>query len=466
MPKQITDKTADMIVTATDRLCDYIDSGDTEVEAGVKVAHEFNLTSDQIKLVGRSYNIGVVNADRRDSDSFSAKFAVTSRLDPEDVIARVFPKEAKAATPLPKIASVYLEDPVKLAIERSKTASMNPPAPKPYEIQRCSCGCGKKEGECADKDLSNYGKAKKKVAALTAKRAHLRRLESDAVSKAASVIDAYRSEFGNDTTNLLWFRKVAGDYYGETGQILVDRIATKLMGPVVREKFAAAAADPGSIPGQQPMPIDFNKGVFAAIKEAYESLADWLKAEQEFPAHVIQERREIDRLIGRTKASTCILPLGMTREQYDEQVWQKRSSMLAGMVGGLASTMSSSKAGPTSGLDSTALLSARVKLNDPSHQAELKRIQAETMLNSLINDDEVISSYSPDEIADAFEEISQSAPGLLDNRSLFRANMRRTLQGNLTPMDANDMFVQSQRASMPSALSGISDRDPATSQRM
>lgn len=464
MPRQITDKTADMIVTATDRLCDYIDKGDSEVEAGVKVANDFNLTSDQIKLVGRSYNIGVVNADRRDSDSFSAKFAVTSRLDPEDVIARVFPKEAKAATPLAKVASVYLEDRIKLAIDRSKTASMNPAARKPYEIKRCTCGCGKKEGECEHKNLTNYGKAKKKVAALTAKRAHLRRLESDAVSKSASVIDAYRSQFGNDTTNLLWLRKVAGDYYGETGHILVDRVATKLMGPVVREKFAIDAADPGSIPGQQPMPINFKQGVFAAIKEAYESLVTWMKAEQEFPAHVIQERREIDRLIGRTKESTCVLPLGMTREQYDNQVWEKRSSMLAGLVGGMASSLSPTKSGPPSGMDPTALLSARVKLNDPSHQAELKRIQAETMLNSLINDDEVISSYSPDEIADAFEEISQSAPGLLENRSLFRANLRRTLQGNLTPMDANDMFVQSQRAAMPSLSSGISD--PAMSSRM
>ncbi len=90
------------------------------------------------------------------------------------------------------------------------------------------------------------------------------------------------------------------------------------------------------------------------------------------------------------------------------------------------------KGEPPSGMPSNAVLDARIRLNDPAHHAELRRLEAETMLNDLINNDDVISSYSPDDLRAAVDELHPSAPGVLNNYTLTRTNLRRLLQGNLT----------------------------------
>ncbi len=54
--QQLSSKNAEMIVEAANRLCDYVGSGMSELDAGVKVAKEYNLTPGQIKLAVWSYN--------------------------------------------------------------------------------------------------------------------------------------------------------------------------------------------------------------------------------------------------------------------------------------------------------------------------------------------------------------------------------------------------------------------------
>ena len=85
------------------------------------------------------------------------------------------------------------------------------------------------------------------------------------------------------------------------------------------------------------------------------------------------------------------------------------------------------------------LVSARLKLNDPNHASELKAIRAEALLNDLVNHDDVISSYQPNDVALAFMELAQSAPDTIDNMALMRANLRRLMQGNLTTFEAKEL---------------------------
>jgi hypothetical protein len=185
-----------------------------------------------------------------------------------------------------------------------------------------------------------------------------------------------------------------------------------------------------------------------AVKEAKESLEKLARARAALPAAAISIRREIAEIDPRYRKEkvAAILPPGMTEKQVRDAQWRKRSSVLSGAVGSLVTKLQGNTAGPPK--DSNDLLKARLQLNDPSHDAELKRIQAEAMLNALTNSDEVIGSYSPEEVADAFEEVGQSAPNLVTNMSLLRANMRKQLAGNLTPYEA-DAMVQSALKSQP-----------------
>jgi len=439
MIKQITDKTAAMIVKAADSLCDYVERGNTELEAGVKVAKEFGLTRDQIKLACRAYNAGVVNGDRDEGKTFFTKFAVTSRVDPDEVIEKVFPVDTKTATVANDcVADIYR--PVPPASATDKTAAI-----KALQLDHDLKVMRKKRLKELEEDESKYTKAKKKVAQLNELRSDLRRLESSAGQKTAAVVDAYLSQFGSDTRHLLWVRKTAGELFGPVADMLIDPIADRLLGPVMREKFAAEAAR-GAVLAQQPFPITVETGIFHAVKVAIEAYQAWAKAELEFPKQAIDLRRQAEAELNRDAPAPCLLLLGETKESMEQAIWEKRSNMLMGMLAG-ASAKAGFGGAPSSGggnEKANATLDAQVKLNDPAHQSELRRLSVEVMLNDLMNNDQVIASYSPDEIADAFEDIGQSAPGIVDNPSLLRANMRRHLQGNLTPFDAESLVNQSE----------------------
>lgn len=446
MPKQITDKTAARIVQAGDKLCDYIESGDTAVAAGVKVAKEFDLSANHIRLACRAYNSGVVNGDREEGNSFTAKFAVSSRVDPDDVIAKVFPTDVKQAMEVASpVASVY-ELASNFATDKTAKSKVieidrDLRVVRPKRKSKMQESVEKKDEE------SKYTKAKKKVVKLNDLRADLRRYELDAATKTAAVVDAYHSQFGSNTAPLLWVRKVAVDLFGKVAGQFIDPIADMHLGPVMRDKFAAEV-DRGRVLGQQPIPITTESGVFKAVKDAMDAYKVWAKAEIEFPKQAIELRRAVAAELNRDAPFQQLLLPSETKESMEQLVWEKRSSMLMGMLAGSAAR-SGITGPPAGGLDANATLDAQVKLNDPAHQSELRRLSVEVMLNDLLNNDQVISSYNPDQIADAFEELGQSAPGVVDNPSLFRANMRRMLQGNLTAHDAESLVNQSQLGANP-----------------
>ncbi len=428
-----------MIIKAADRLCSYIGQDYDPVTAGVKVSQEFGLTRDQIKLACQAYNRGVVNADRAEGDDFSAKFAVTSRIDPDDVIEKVYPTSLKAAVATGDVvSSVYSDMPTtKTAARQPLRLDENLRVIRPKRKSELQQAVEPKE-----KEQSNYAKAKAKVAKISALKQNLNALESVAGMKRAAVVDAFRSQFRRDVSVLPLLHKTAVELYGDIAGKMIDYVAQQMLGPIGREKYAAECS-PGCILGTQPFPLEAKSGVLLAVKEAVDALFDWAKAEAEFPKQALELRVRANIDLQRGEIPQHLLLPGMTEDDVKLAVWEKQSSMLMGLVGAMGARLGAANS-PPSGLDTNAALDARVKLNDPAHQNELRRLNAEMMLNDLINNDEVISSYSPEQVANAFEEIGTSSPGILDNPVLARAGMRRVLQGNLTTYDAESLVNQSQ----------------------
>lgn len=441
----ITKKTAQRILRAVDRLCDLIDAGEDRVQAGVKVASELQLTAPQIELVCRGYNDGVVNTMRRSHTKFASKFAVPETIDPADVIAVLFPSEPKVASSRPVIADVYRPEvrsvATKAAADRSEA--------KAHRVARCKCGCGERKGRCKYAGLSDYGQAKRELEPLKVAREQTRRLRNEVFLKSAAVIDAYRDEHGNDLSLLPTYAKFAAELYGQPGREVVNRAASKLLQPRQFRKYATEIR----ISAVQPIPRDAKRGVLLAVKQAVEAGHRWAAAEAELPQIAIEAHRRARHRQSLEKVANLLRVPGETPDDLVQQAWTKRADALSTMLGAVAGRMSGGgkSTGNTDGTDNR-MLQARLMLNNPSHQAELKRIQAETLLNRLINSDDVIGSYDPDQIADAFEEISTSAPAIATNSTLLRAHLRRQLQGNMTPFEANDMVQFGQKGELSDAV--------------
>lgn len=88
------------------------------------------------------------------------------------------------------------------------------------------------------------------------------------------------------------------------------------------------------------------------------------------------------------------------------------------------------------------------ELNDPEHDQQLRSIRVRAMLNQLMTDpDDPISSYHPDEVLDAYNEIAQLSPRLADKPLAMRPWLRRRLGGQLEPFETKELVdIEKSRA--------------------
>src|SRR6185369_16381767 len=74
-------------------------------------------------------------------------------------------------------------------------------------------------------------------------------------------------------------------------------------------------------------------------------------------------------------------------------------------------------------------------LMDPGHESEIRNIQAEAMLNNLMANDEIIKTHDPEDVLDAFNEISQVAPRMSTSTAVMRDLIRKRLSGGAGALD-------------------------------
>jgi hypothetical protein len=118
--------------------------------------------------------------------------------------------------------------------------------------------------------------------------------------------------------------------------------------------------------------------------------------------------------------------------------FSKESGLLGGMLAG------SVGAGVTKAMTpkpSEELVAAdKANLADPEHQNELRKIEAQTVLSDLMQNDEVLSSYSPEEVLHAYNEVSAMSPRLATQSAALRPLLRKRMtQGGYEPFEAQQL---------------------------
>lgn len=438
-PKQISDKTSSTLVTAVDRMCDQVEKGASPTRAAVKVAKDMGMQREHVRLMCHGYNTGAINTHRREGETFAEKFAALPLADADEAIEEVFPDKPLPIVKTASVAPVYARP---MSAPTQKVASVADTSP-PADPKRTSSHYMSREYGLRDK-RTPYELAKEKLAAFQAVRDEADNAERKSFLKLAAVEDAYVSVYGKKPTAVGFLRKWAGDLYGRPGEIIVDRLANRfIQNSFEREKYAAVAAgtDRETFFGKHE-PRHPKHPVMLAIKEAMDAFTDWLHREIELPKLALETFRDIGKIyppavVDKGYKQAKLLPPGETHEAREEAQWQKRADLLS-LAAGAAAAKMTGKEGPKLPTDYSK---ARLMVNNPRHQATLRRLHAEAMLNRLIQTDDVVGSYNPQEIADAWYELNEASPGVVNNVSLLRANLRRQLQGNLTPFEAKDLVM-------------------------
>ena len=124
-------------------------------------------------------------------------------------------------------------------------------------------------------------------------------------------------------------------------------------------------------------------------------------------------------------------------------------------------------AGPVGGAGAGALVSkllkkapdeqiqqeAMTEFMDPAHEAELTKIRTQAMLSEFMATDPVISTYDPEELASAYNQVVQLTPRAALQPAVMRGLLRRFLQ----QQDALEPHEAGQLAGIESQLKGLQE---------
>lgn len=95
---------------------------------------------------------------------------------------------------------------------------------------------------------------------------------------------------------------------------------------------------------------------------------------------------------------------------------------------------------------------------DPIHETDMRTIKTKAMLNDMLSNDPIISSYDPDEVRQAYNQMSQLTPEVAAQPSVMRAMLRRLLQQEniIEPHEADQLTsVEKNLREVYPALKGI-----------
>jgi len=109
-------------------------------------------------------------------------------------------------------------------------------------------------------------------------------------------------------------------------------------------------------------------------------------------------------------------------------------------VGGLVGSGLGKAIGPDS--DTKLREEAVSELFDPEHEAELTKIKTQAMMSDFMSNDPVISTYDPDGVSDAYNQIVQMAPRAAAQPAVMRGLIRKMLQQQdaLEPFEADQVM--------------------------
>jgi hypothetical protein len=273
---------------------------------------------------------------------------------------------------------------------------------------------------------SMFKKAYNRTKANTAKLEESRREVTMSYHKAAGHLDALRDYF-REPDHMMYGDVVADVRHrlGPPGNLVMQKLAA--MEPRLLKEAATKQVHMGASPAVKLAEATLQElHRYNELKSAHDKLAAELAADSEAVMRPFVQR-----------PSTCIL----TGNRFSEKTsnvsnaftWGLTGAAAKDALGGIAHTMMPPK--------EKLLQRSLSELSDPQHEANLRNIRTQAMLQDLMSNDPVISGYQPDEVLGAFNELGEVSPRAVDQRLIMQPMLRKRLQqGVLDPFEVDQLL--------------------------
>lgn len=409
------------MMAAVDKTAELCHSGLSPNDAVIKVATDAKLRPGEISMLARAYNIGQTTHHRDTGEDVFQKAADFPLVDPAVVLETIFPTTPKTAAQLQReaaLSSDYLLRPATIlarkAADQEKIAAaavtLPPLCPKPAPLP-------------VDEE---FGIRRAHAIADRAKRdlEEVRREKSAAFDRLVARMDDLGQYF--TTTGAVpfgWFRKQAAMLHGQRANQICDMLVEQ------HPHLAKQAADRVMRPARG--------GAFPLLEAVLTQLDRYAEKQAAYDA----AQPELE-----ARAAEALRPFAepRTRSILGEDVKRANfwgSPFTQNVAGSYGKNVIDSIANSVSAPNTEAVNSVLKDLTDPQHDADLRNIRLQSMLQDLMTEDEVISGYPKHETMQRFNEITTMAPRLSEQPAAMRAALAKYLQqGRLADFDIDQLL--------------------------
>lgn len=233
--------------------------------------------------------------------------------------------------------------------------------------------------------------------------------------------------------------------YGNAGKALMNTLAEVFP----KEKRASAYRFTDNIFSQS---VDYNSAPYtlvAQIIKAASVLNNAISKLAEAQEKTAKHRDSLDALY------LSINP-EVKQEVFTDNLLDKQANIanLSSLVG-LGAADTAKRFGLNLPSEDQELLKTIKKLEDPEHDNELRKIRAQTTLNSLMTDpDNPLSEYDPEDVLNAYNELVQVSPRISDKPAILNPLLNKALAGRMEPFELGETLklesgLKSTQANMP-----------------
>ncbi len=418
------------LMTALDAVATHISSGEHPNDAVVKVASDMQIPAGHIHLMVNAINTGSTNAHRMSHDNTLEKASSFPLASTDKILAELYPdqvKTKKAQQQASVISSDYKSSPnwLNAQSKREKLARNINWSMTDKKVNYIKEDKSAKEAYCKTIKMKKDVDAKKlAVTAITG--------EAD---KVANELREYFKQ-----TNSYNYKTVKAN-----AEIMFGKQASAILEPIAPKKQVVFS----------------DEGYHNNEVKPYTLIQSLIKLAAEYKTKVDEYNQAVK--VANVEGAKLMLPFGAGPKQ-GRSVLEDRSSTIeksANVLPFLTSAMGlmnarnlGNMANQYTPLRSPESLQAGTfnDLTDPGHESEIRNIQSEALLNDLMANDDVIQGYDPEEVVDAFNEVSQIAPFAANKKVIMRDLIRKRLAGG---SQAIDQFTTSETLKQQDMLKGL-----------
>lgn len=425
MSKRFSKDDEARLLDALDKASSLMSTGVLPSDAVTKIAGDAKLPPKHIQLMVNAINTGLTNAHRQSTDDPMEKAADFPIADAKVVLAKLYPDQVKTAAGEAHSSAVsneYFRPPTwvkeqELAKAAGRKVDWKLTDKKPDPLPRDETFIFKQAMARLE------GKARK----IDNIRMELVATRNEAIKLASDLTD-YFCQLGNQSFKRV--KETASLLFGTPAEVILNKIANSLPKQAL-EKYSSVTHDYRKRPIDQP-PYNL---IHKCIKTA--AAFDRLHGEYEADKKALKKEAEdvLAQYLPKPIAGNSVLDEPPTLVEKHALF----GDMIRNAVGVInAANLAKSVARGVPGYHYPEAEQSQKDLErllDPAHEAEIRTIQAEAMLNDLMSNDDVLRGYQADEVIDAYNEISQSFPLASTKKPIVRDLLRKRLAGGAQALD-------------------------------